>query len=285
MAPGLEVAFQKLEQNAIDIPSFASKEPTITITSVPSTPPTPAEGNAPSDHTLVLNPSFITQEFDLLRFEAAAFEQLPKTSTSDSASQEITTNTTISTSPAYSSHLISSPYNNPGHYLDLTTLPLPSLLFAKALTALKPTTPTYATAPYTEALNFDTVLSVLRSLLASYPDYIYPETSFYVVTFRSQLLPTTDNTYLYQLDYESHREACESGGLLKYWFGKSDDEHRNLATCFWHSREDAHRGGTGPWHVKARKAGRELYEKIVFGTLRFTVEEGAKGWRVGEWMG
>jgi hypothetical protein len=36
---------------------------------------------------------------------------------------------------------------------------------------------------------------------------------------------------LYKLDYESHAEACESGGLLKYWFGKADGERRNLATC------------------------------------------------------
>jgi hypothetical protein len=33
------------------------------------------------------------------------------------------------------------------------------------------------------------------------------------------------------LDYESHREACESGGLLKYWFGGPSEERRNLATC------------------------------------------------------
>jgi hypothetical protein len=54
---------------------------------------------------------------------------------------------------------------------------------------------------------------------------------------------------------------------------------------FWHSREDAYKGGLGPWHKKARAAGREMYEKIVFGTWRFVVEEGARGWRCVEWDG
>lgn len=53
---------------------------------------------------------------------------------------------------------------------------------------------------------------------------------------------------------------------------------------FWHSREDAYKGGLGPWHLKARKAGRELYEEIVFGTWKFTVAEGARGWECVEWV-
>jgi len=40
----------------------------------------------------------------------------------------------------------------------------------------------------------------------------------------------------------------------------------------------------GPWHKKARAAGRELYERIVFETGRFVVEEGVRGWRVEEWV-
>jgi hypothetical protein len=40
----------------------------------------------------------------------------------------------------------------------------------------------------------------------------------------------------------------------------------------------------GPWHRKARAAGRELYEKIVFSSWRLTVEEKAKGYRLEEWV-
>lgn len=91
-------------------------------------------------------------------------------------------------------------------------------------------TPEYATAEYSTALNFPDVVEVLRGLVQK-GGVQWPETSFYVVVFRSQLKPNIDNDYLYLLDYESHREACESGGLLKYWFGKTDRESRNLATC------------------------------------------------------
>jgi len=56
-----------------------------------------------------------------------------------------------------------------------------------------------------------------------------------------------------------------------------------LTTGFWHTREDAYKGGLGPWHKKARAAGRELYESIVFTTHRFTVLDGAKGYRFEDW--
>lgn len=238
--------------------------------------------------TLILNPTFITTDFDALRFEAATYNQLPSadsqhttpTTPSDSDSDSIAK----SLSPVYSNSLISSPYNTPGHYLDLSTLPTPSRLFALALTALQPTHAAYATSPFTSSLNFDTVLGVLRHLIAR-EAFPWKETSFYVVVFRSQLRPHADQDRLYKLDFESHREACESGGLLKYWFGRADldGERRNLATCFWASRQDAVRGGAGPWHAQARRAGRELYESIVFRTHRFTVGDGAEAWRFEDW--
>lgn len=239
----------------------------------------------PRPSTLVLNPALVTQDFDLFRFEAAAYNQLPcKDSYASSPDSNSDSDSDSSPSPAYSTNLVSSPYNKPGHYLDLTTLTTPSRLFALALTALKPTRPDYATASYTASLNFDTVLSVLRDLV-SREGVQWKETGFYVVLFRSKLNADVDQEWLYKLDYESHREACESGGLLKYWFGRADldGDRRNLATCFWHSREDARKGGSGPWHAKARRAGRELYEAIVFEAKRFTVLDGAEGWRVEDW--
>lgn len=331
MAPGLVDATRQSNEHALNVTVPLSKEPSSVVTDISSTPstPSPTSASPPSTTIPVRHPSLITKEFDLLRFEAAAFDQLPKVSTSqDQVSTE-----------EESTDLISSPYNNPGHYLSLPSLPLSSQLFAKALTALRPVVPDYATAPYTDALNFDDVLRELRHLLQqTTPTLAWSETSFYVVIFRSKLKPDIDNDWLYKLDYESHREACESGGLLKYWFGKSDEvERRNLATCtffltflfscsspffpslsllfsslfclfsclsppcnkqtnighdvnlyplttgFWHSRADAFQGGLGPWHKKARAAGRELYESIVFSTHRFTVLEGAVGYRFEEW--
>lgn len=249
------------------------KQASTVVTDMPLIP-SPTTASLPNVTIPVRHPSLITQEFDLLRFEAAAFDQLPKAFTSqDQASVE-----------KNSTDLISSPYNHPGHYLSLPSLPLSSQLFAKALTALRPVVPDYATAEYTHALNFDDVLGVLRDLVQQQePSFVWTETSFYVVIFRSKLKPNIDNDWLYKLDYESHREACESGGLLKYWFGKSNAERRNLATCFWHSRADAYQGGLGPWHKKARAAGRELYESIDFTTHRFTVLDGVLGYRFEAW--
>jgi len=201
---------------------------------------TPLETNPPPHpNTQILrDPSYVTTDFDKLRFNAAAYTQLirrpgqqpaavpstdPKTSQEQNASQTT------------SNFLISSPYNTAGHYLDISSpaLPTPSRLFALALTALKPTVSTYATAEYTSALNFDDVLRLLRELIHEEGEvaFTWKQASFYVVTFRSKLQEGIDNDHLYKLDSESHREACESGGLLKYWFGKTDEERRNLATC------------------------------------------------------
>ncbi|KAF1943736.1 hypothetical protein EJ02DRAFT_452996 [Clathrospora elynae] len=290
MATSANIALPQHHEPTLTVGSLPFKSPSVNFTELLPIP-TNATQYAQLSSTLVLNPAFITQDFDLLRFDAAAYDQLPRSnlilhpSTNNLDHEtEHEEQTVHSPSPAYSNFLISSPYNNPGHHLDLSSphLTTPSRLFALALTALKPTRTDYATAPYTSALNFDSVLPVLRGLVAK-ENVQWPEISFYIVIFRSKLKPNIDNDYLYKLDYESQREACESGGLLKYWFGKTDTERRNLATCFWHSREDAWKGGLGPWHVKARAAGHELYESIVFSTHRFTILEGATGFKFEEW--
>lgn len=275
MAPSVEVS----------LPPYDKVSRTDESLSKPAVTNTAYETGKPRLSTLVLNPAFVTQDFDALRFEAAAQNQLPSPDSNFTTPGSNASSDTDSPSPAYSTNLISSPYNTPGHYLDLSTLRTPSLLFALALTALQPARPDYATAPYPLALNFPVVLSTLRSLLST-TSSPWPTTHFYVVIFRSILRPNVDQDWLYKLDFESHREACESGGLLKYWFGKADlgGERRNLATCFWRSREDARVGGLGPWHAKARRAGRELYQQITFETVRFTVGEGAREWKIEEWV-
>ncbi|KAF2873570.1 hypothetical protein BDV95DRAFT_592917 [Massariosphaeria phaeospora] len=232
---------------------------------------------APSKGTTVLDPSLLTQDFDLLRFEAAALDQLNIPGPVCDAKDENPSQPT-----PLSTFLISSPYNNPGHYLDLEDLDTANLIFSKALTALKAVRSDYATAPYTEALNLNTVVQLVGDF-AKEEGFEWKEHGFYVVIFRSKLKEIVDSELLYALDYESHREACESGGLLKYWFGAPSSERRNLATCFWRSREDAYAGGLGPWHKKARAAGRELYEYIVFTTHRFTILDGATGFTFEDW--
>lgn len=174
-----------------------------------------------NDHsTLVLNHTSVTKDFDSLRFEAAASQQLAL----GDIPQDPQPETPLST------FLISSPYNEKYHLLDLTTLDLPNRLFAKALSALRPIRQDYATAAYVESLNWSKVLGKLRELCAA-AGHEWIAHSFYVVIFRSKLKPVIDDTLLYELDFHSHGEATESGGLLKYWFGAPNEERRNLATC------------------------------------------------------
>jgi hypothetical protein len=128
------------------------------------------------------------------------------------------------------SQLISSPYLDPDHILNLDTLDPQSRLFALALTKLRPQHTEYATATYEEGLNLDEVVKELK-ILSEELGLHWQEQDFYVVEFRSQLKTQIDNALLFRLDKESHREANISGGLLKYWFGEPDSARRNLATC------------------------------------------------------
>lgn len=128
--------------------------------------------------------------------------------------------------------LITSPYLTHAHLTNLSTLPLPSRLLTLALTHLTPTSTSYATTPYHQALNWPSIFEQLKSISAAH-NHTWTTTTFYVVEFRSRLKDDIDRKLLFDLDRESHREATASGGLLKYWFGSTSDdaEGRNLATC------------------------------------------------------
>ena len=129
---------------------------------------------------------------------------------------------------------IAAPYTEPRHQLDLSTLDISNRLLALALSSLADATPAYATTPYEQAMNWPKVMTTLKLLASqSNPPLVFPKTDFYVVEFRSKLKPANeiDKEFLFRIDKESHREAAESGGLLKYWYGKPDQERHNLATC------------------------------------------------------
>ncbi|KAL3480261.1 hypothetical protein BJX99DRAFT_221015 [Aspergillus californicus] len=127
--------------------------------------------------------------------------------------------------------LITSPYTTAEHFLTLSTLDKSNQLLARALKTLTPIRPDYATAPYTESFNWNTVFETLHTL-AREEKYPWTTKSFYVVVFRSILRADADIDKLSLLDERSHAEAVASGGLLKYWFGvKNEKTRENLATC------------------------------------------------------
>ena len=159
----------------------------------------------------------ITTDFDELRFNAAASAQIVQTIP---LKEQAPTNY----------KLISSPYNEPEHLLDLRHLDIQSALLAKALTFMRPIDHHYATADYLKSFNWNATLAHLRLLLRS-EGHTWREQSFYTVIFRSQRNKGIDLQRLHDLDKASHLEAATSGGLLKYWFGSVDKDERNLATC------------------------------------------------------
>ena len=194
--------------------------------------------------------------------------------------------------------LAASPYLEQEHLLDLNTLDVQSQLFALALTKLEPATIDYATVKYEEALNLEAVMTELR-LLTDRHGITWQKQGFYLVEFRSKLMDSIDNTLLFRLDKESHREATASGGLLKYWFGVPNGERRNLATCesftsqadfmlmfvgFWRHKDDAIRGGRGPWHKQARMIIPQMYEDIIVKGLRLIIEDGIESWTIGTYQ-
>ncbi|KAF9887551.1 hypothetical protein FE257_010129 [Aspergillus nanangensis] len=178
--------------------------------------------------------------------------------------------------------LVTSPYTTSAHLLDLSRLDKPSQLLARALAILQPVRDDYATAPYVDSFNWPAVLELLQALSCA-EAYSWTERRFYVILFRSRLKSTADRDYLHELDAESHREAVDSGGLLKYWFGSANANRENLATCIWRSRQDARVGGTGPWHRRARNAIEGLYEEINLTTLELVIGDAVEGWRMAEW--
>lgn len=167
---------------------------------------------------VLVHHSLITADSDALQFHAAASLQLqPNRKHASNAKTD--------------DKLISSPYNDYFHLLDLKSLDTPSQLLAKALTIFKPICTNYATAPYIESFNWEAIFAFLRELSTT-EGFPWPtKQSFYVVVFRSILSVDANKDRLSELDYHSHREATSSGGLLKYWFGSTNENRENLATC------------------------------------------------------
>ena len=142
---------------------------------------------------------------DALKFGAAASYQLPSAHSSNCEHER---------NESSDDFLVVSPYTSRSHLLDLSGLSKANQLLAKALTAMKPVRADYATAPYAQAFNWNTVMDVLQALVGE-ENYEWEDRSFYVVVFKSRVPPTTDKSHLGRLDERSHEEAMESGGLLK----------------------------------------------------------------------
>ena len=111
-------------------------------------------------------------------------------------------------------YLVTSPYAEPAHQLDLLSVNEENRLLALALVKMRSLRDDYATAPYLDTFNWDEIVETLRAL-ARERGHRWRETSFYIVAFRSQIPPTTVYADLGVLDKAAHAEAVASGGFLK----------------------------------------------------------------------
>lgn len=164
----------------------------------------------------LLHHTLITTDFEQLKFAAAASRQLQP--------QNVNPSTDADT------RLISSPYNQTAHLLDLNHLDTQNRLLSLALASFKPIRDDYATAPYLDSFNWQEVFDLVKAYSQA-EGHVWTAQSFYVVEFRSVLKPGVDQDRLHALDAYSHQEATTSGGLLKYWFGTKNEKRENLATC------------------------------------------------------
>ncbi|SPO04094.1 uncharacterized protein DNG_06777 [Cephalotrichum gorgonifer] len=196
-------------------------------------------------------------------------------------SNEPSTDSTRATTPESPDLIITSPYTEPEHQLDLTTLDTENALLARALQHMQCVREDYATAPYVRSFNWDEVMGKLQELAGEAGGF--RETTFFVVAFRSTVPPTTEYADLGVLDKVAHEEAVACGGFLKYWFGTPDGNGRNLATCVWRAREDAVKAGHTPGHKKAMRATAAMYSEWGIDRHRLVVGEGAKRWEFVDW--
>ncbi|KAI4149902.1 MAG: hypothetical protein LQ340_004383 [Diploschistes diacapsis] len=184
---------------------------------------------------------------------------------------------------------VSAGYTDKETYLiDLNSLDLSDQLMTKALEHMSEVRSDYAVyseVDYKNAFNWPQLLKVLRDL-ARDSDYLWSEQrQYHVIAFYSQLKPSMNMSenmikLLYSLDSAAFEEAMEGGGLLKYWFGKPDEELRNLATCVWRSKAEANAVRKKPRHIKAKVEGSPMYRNILIKELQLTVETGLKDLRV-----
>ncbi|PMD48718.1 hypothetical protein L207DRAFT_505762 [Hyaloscypha variabilis F] len=181
-----------------------------------------------------------------------------------------------------SDFLVVSEYGEHPHLLDLKTLDTSNQLLAKALVCMRNLREDYATAEYEESFNWSEIVDSLREIAAA-SHIEWKEAAFYIVVFRSQIPPTTAYSDLGVLDKPAHAEAMKSGGFLKYWFGKPDQNGRNLATCVWRNQEDARKGSTGAAHRRAAGATRYLYSEWKIERLRLLITDGAREWEIRQW--
>jgi heme-degrading monooxygenase HmoA len=96
-----------------------------------------------------------------------------------------------------------------------------------------------------------------------------PQSTFYLVVFRSVRKAGVDTELLTEFDDLAHAEARLSGGLHFYFKGEPRDDRACLSMCLWDSQEQARAALRLPRHQAAAQLSRHMYES--FGLERYHV--------------
>lgn len=172
--------------------------------------------------------------------------------------------------------IISSPYTEEGHLLDLDSLEPDYQTIAKAFQGFKPTTENYATESYIDSFNIKEIAGELSQAVGLL--------KVYIIVFRSILKKEIQQDpdkikILFDADQGAHEEANLSGGLLKYWYGvPKEATGQNLATCLWRSRQDAKRGGNGKSHSTSVLRTKDWY--AFWRVEQYELEFSSFGWKL-----
>lgn len=170
--------------------------------------------------------------------------------------------------------LISSPYTEPPHLLDLDSLEPAYRASALVLQDFQATSQTYADDSYIDSFNIEEIAKKIQDQVG--------EATLYIVAFRSALRPeintTANRAVLFDADRRSHAEANALGGLLKYWYGTPAENGHNLATCWWRSAEDARLGGRGKAHRESVAHTMEWY--LLWHVEQYNLEVTKDSWNL-----
>jgi hypothetical protein len=123
-----------------------------------------------------------------------------------------------------------------------------------ALDELVPTTETYARLPLADAFNW-----------ADCESSIEPG-EWYLVAFRSTVLPDADIERLREYDDWAHAEASGAPGFVHYYKGPLAGDGSCLSFCLWNGRAEARAAARRPAHMEAVSLIAETYAEY---TLEF----------------
>lgn len=116
--------------------------------------------------------------------------------------------------PTTGRYLVTSPYTEDDHLLDLVSLNQENQILALALTKMRAIREDYSTALYLDSFNWEEVIDSVRQLVAK-RGAAFKETTWYIVAFRSRIKSAEEYPDLGALDKAAHAEAMASGGFLK----------------------------------------------------------------------